>query len=188
MSAYAKEPSAWADTSRRIEEKSKGGLSSLRKKRTVKPKISAPRQISGPIQGSLTSSTTDVSRLGSVDRSGSLDAIRAGSVDSTASGVRPRLRERPTDGSDRTADLLKRRYSTRYTNLQDFAAGDVPAVPTLPGSRAGSVPPSRDGRPTTSGGVRVDAQALRDPNLRPEQCKASNHCIPSKVYKLNVFF
>lgn len=135
---------------------------SLRKKRTVKPKISAPRQISGPLpitQESITSIPPP--RRPSIP----------GSDDNFPPDPRPRLRERPS-ANDKTADLVKRRYSTRYNQLPTefgFSTTSIPQLPTLPDIE---LPPSRDGRPSTSGrDVKVDLQALKDPALRPEQCK-----------------
>jgi hypothetical protein len=135
------------------EEKSKG--ISLRKKRTVKPKISAPKQISGPLPAGI---AADQRRIANTPPSGGLPGA-------------PRPRERPQNG-DRTADLVKRRYSTRFTNLpQDFNAGapPLPSVPSIPG-RFAVQPPSRDGQ---AGGQRlkVDAKVLSDAKLQPEQCR-----------------
>jgi hypothetical protein len=135
------------------EEKGKG--ISLRKKRTVKPKISAPKQISGPLPAGL---AADQRRIANASPAGGLPAV-------------PRPREKPQNG-DRTADLVKRRYSTRFTNLpQNFNAGgsQLPSVPSLP-SQFAVQPPSRDGQ---AAGLRlkVDAKTLSDPQLKPEQCK-----------------
>lgn len=132
------------------KEKSKG--ISLRKKRTVKPKISAPKQISGPLPSGLATNAQ----------------LRVGPVG--ALPVAPRPRERPRDGN-KTADLVKRRYSTRFTDLPtDFSAGapPLPSVPSIPGQFAVQ-PPSRDGQPSGQR-LKVDAKALSDPNLRPDQC------------------
>lgn len=146
------------------KEKSKG--ISLRKKRTVKPKISAPKQISGPLQ--LGVSANPQSRVGP-----------AGGGFPNA----PRPRERPRDGN-KTADLVKRRYSTRFTDLPtDYSTGapPLPSIPPIPGQFAVQ-PPSRDGQPSGQR-LKVDAKALSDPNLRTEQCRSN--CVPRDVIHAN---
>lgn len=135
-----------------MDEKSKG--ISLRKNRSGKPKISAP--ISGPLPAGI-----------AVGQTGQLPA----SINGPGLPSGPRPRERPQNG-DRTADLVKRRYSTRFALTQDFDAGPtlLPTVPSIPGQFAVQ-PPSRDGNQSTGGQrVKVDVQALRDPSLQPEQC------------------
>ncbi|KAK0512303.1 hypothetical protein JMJ35_005431 [Cladonia borealis] len=73
-----------------------------------------------------------------------------------------------------TSDLVKRRYSTRFTNLPDFSnagAPPVPAVPTLPSQIAQS-----DSRPSTARQgqkVPVDVNALKDPSLQVEKYTTS---------------
>ena len=73
-----------------------------------------------------------------------------------------------------TSDLVKRRYSTRFTNLPDFSnagAPPVPAVPTLPSQFTQS-----DSRPSTARQgqkVQVDVNALKDPNLQIEKYSTS---------------
>lgn len=131
-----------------MDEKSKG--ISLRKNRSGKPKISAP--ISGPLPAGIVGQP-----LPSIDGAG------------LPSGPRPR--ERPQNG-DRTADLVKRRYSTRFALTQDFGAGPIqlPTIPSIPNQFAVQ-PPSRDGNQDIGGQrVKVDVKALRDPSLQPEQC------------------
>jgi hypothetical protein len=145
------------------EEKSKG--ISLRKKRTVRPKISAPKQISAPMPTGLAVAALS-SDLG-------VDRLRP------SDGVGPRKndapRQRPPQG-EKTADLVKRRMSTRFTNFPtDFGAG-APPMPSMSGltTQYTNQPPSRDGRPPGSSDgqrVKVDERALRDPNLRPELCR-----------------
>ena len=136
-----------------MDEKSKG--ISLRKNRSGKPKISAP--ISGPLPAGFAAGQSS-QPLPSIDGPG------------LPSGPRPR--ERPQNG-DRTADLVKRRYSTRFALAQDFGDGSqqLPIVPSIPDQFAVQ-PPSRDGNQGSGGQrVKVDVKALRDPSLQPEQCK-----------------
>ena len=135
-----------------MEEGKKSGIS-LRKKRTVKPgkekpTIGAPRQISGPI-------------------SAPIDPVNSA----------PARRERPPL-NDATSDLVKRRYSTRFTTLPEINGSDVPPVPGLPGLPARYAVQAPDSRPGTGrdgqpGGqqIKVDPKALRDPTLKPEQCE-----------------
>ncbi|ORY18997.1 Cullin repeat-like-containing domain protein [Clohesyomyces aquaticus] len=150
------------------EERSKG--ISLRKKRTVKPpkagkEISAPRQISAPMPVGLAAATQSSSGRPSNESSRS---------------ARPRPdapRERP-QRADKTADLVKRRYSQRITQLpSDFGAGapPMPSMPQVP-NKYRDAPPSRDGRPPGSSDGRafkVDMKAIRDPNLRPAEYVAT---------------
>jgi hypothetical protein len=136
------------------EDKEKRGIS-LRKKRTVKPKISAPKQISGPLPINASTESVNRSKV-------SLDGGQQ-------SGPRPRAR--PQNG-DATADLIQRRYSTRFANLPpDFnaLAPSLPSVPKVPNQFAVQ-PPSRDGLPSGPR-VKVDVKALSNPNLKPDQCR-----------------
>lgn len=138
-------------SSNQDKEKSKG--ISLRKKRTVKPKISAPKQISGPLPPGLAGNGQS----------------RAGPGGGLPNAPIPR--ERPRDGN-KTADLVKRRYSTKLgtdwpTNF-NAAAPPVPSLPQIP-SQFAVKPPSRDEQPTGQR-LKYDPKALADPNLRPEQC------------------
>ncbi|KAF2197175.1 hypothetical protein GQ43DRAFT_425113 [Delitschia confertaspora ATCC 74209] len=148
------------------EERGKG--ISLRKKRTVRNKlstkeISAPKQISAPMPAGLAATTQS----------------SAGRRPDESNGTR-RLdvpRERP-QLAGKTADLVKRRYSQKITQLPtDFLSGapPLPDMPQIP-SEYRQVPPSRDGRPPGSSdgrALKVDMNALRDPNLRPEQYVAT---------------
>lgn len=147
------------------EERSKG--ISLRKKgKEKRPKpgknkdISAPRQISAPMPTGIAAATLSSSGRPSTEsnRSGKkLDAPR----------------ERP-QRPDKTADLVKRRYSQKLQLPTDFGNGELGALPQIP-SQYRDAPPTRDARrpsATPDGpALRVDMNALRDPNLRPEQCK-----------------
>ncbi|SMQ54101.1 unnamed protein product [Zymoseptoria tritici ST99CH_1A5] len=146
------------------------GLSLRRKKTTAaRPTISAPKQI--PTAQSETSSLRP-------------DAIRSNSTWTAASGesdATSRSRERPKLGGDNTSDLVKRRYSTRFTGglPQDGVPPPIPAMPSLPAqyvgrpgtSSAPRPPPSRDGgrSPERRGKLKVDLRALKDPNLQAEK-------------------
>jgi hypothetical protein len=140
---------------------------SLRKKRTDKrpkggaPTISAPRQISAPMPTGLAAAT--------------LSSSGRPSNESSRSGKRlDAPRERP-QRADKTADLVKRRYSQRITQLpSDFGNGaPMPDMPQIP-DQFREAPPSRDGRPPGSSdgrGIKVDKRALEDPSLKPDQCE-----------------
>jgi hypothetical protein len=149
------------------DERNKG--ISLRKKRSEKrPKPGkhkgsdiSTRQISAPMPTGISSA--------------SLSNSARPSVDSNRSGPRPDAsRERP-QRPDKTADLVKRRYSQKLQLPTDFGNGELGQLPQIP-SQYRELPPSRDGRRPSAapdvGGqmIRVDMNALRDPNLRPEQC------------------
>jgi hypothetical protein len=73
------------------------------------------------------------------------------------------------------SDLVKRRYSTRFTNLPsdfDATAPPVPSIPSVPKQYAASNSQGRGASPAKSAGLNVDINALRDPRLQPEQCKS----------------
>jgi hypothetical protein len=144
------------------EEKSKG--ISLRKKKTTttRPKISAPVIISQPNEStpSLLAPDWNPSRNGS---------------ESGVSVSRARL---STNGPDRTADLVKRRYSTRFAQYPVDTESPppmpgVPAIPQLATKYASSKASSRGNRsPERREGqrIKVDLKAFRDPDLQAEQC------------------
>jgi len=148
----------------------KRGTLSLRKKKSSKPKISAPTQIAanGPPK-----TNNDAAAF-----PGHLEDIPDMPALSRTETSQSSLRGRPSiNGADRTADLVKRRYSTRFVG-QPYDAGPVPTMPAMPNiplrfqQQQTSVSPSREGRsPERPGqGLRVDPRALRDPHLQPEQC------------------
>ena len=128
---------------------------SLRKKKAGgRPKISDP--VSGPLP----------------DRSRARQADNA-SVRTGISSNRAASNER----QDKTADLVKRRYSTRFNAVPQDGAPPLPGMPGLPQMpmqyKNQQPPPSRDERrPGSSNGqkIAVEARALRDPNLQPEKC------------------
>ena len=68
-------------------------------------------------------------------------------------------REWPGRQGGNTADLVKRRYSTRFVQLSDFNNADAPPIPKLNLPGLGSTQ-----------GIDVDKAALKDPSLDPEKC------------------
>lgn len=143
------------------EERSKG--ISLRKKRTHRLKGGAPASIRKEISSPLPVGAPVAQSSGRP------------SQESTQSGRKLEApRERP-QRADKTAELVKRRYSQRITQLPaDFGNGaPMPAMPQIPSQYRNAPPPSRDGRPPGSSDGRaleVDMKALQDPNLVPNQC------------------
>lgn len=89
--------------------------------------------------------------------------------------------QQPNGGA--TSDLVKRRYSTRFTQLPDFsaAAADAPPIPTLPPSaedftRSQEQLPVKEPSLTSSSSqpLRVELHALRNPDLRVENCMGAS--------------
>ncbi|KAG9203964.1 exocyst complex component exo84 [Epicoccum nigrum] len=163
-----------------MSEKQKG--ISLRKKRTKKkdaPTISAPRQISAPMPvnaagpGAATQSSSASVRP-------SMDSSRSRSKGPGPDGPGPQQRQR----ADKTADLVKRRYSQKVMQLpSDFpgSGAPMPDLPQMP-SQFRDKSMTRDGRPDQSQsqsqsadgrGLKVDMRALRDPNLQADHYVAS---------------
>jgi exocyst complex component 8 len=143
---------------------------SLRRKKTTRPKISAPRQIPTPQQRDPSADGRNPSIVTTTTNASSISAARE---------ARPSL-----GGGDKTSDLVKRRYSTRFVGQQVPNYGDgglappVPAMPSIPAQYAQQTrrsqenrSPSRDGRaPSREGGrLRVDVRALKDPQLQAEK-------------------
>jgi hypothetical protein len=145
-----------------MSERTKG--ISLRKKKGDKkknaPAISAPRQISAPMPAGV--------GVGGASLPGS---GRPSTESSRSRPMEDAPRQRP-QRADKTADLVKRRYSQKITTLpNDFLTG-LPDVPPVP-NQYRQQNQTQDGRPATSGeerGLKVDMTLLRDPNLRAEQC------------------
>ncbi|KAI9842103.1 MAG: exocyst complex component exo84 [Sclerophora amabilis] len=137
-----------------MEEKGSKGIS-LRKKRSVRPPISAPRQISSPIH--------------------QLDVSPRPPVKDLAPLAAPP--PRPQAGG-KTSDFVKRRYSTRFTTFPssfDVNAPDIPTLPSLPNQYASNLSPgqqkssARGTSPHDRQGISVDIKAIRDPSLQPEK-------------------
>jgi len=164
------------------EEKSKG--ISLRRKKTTRPTISAPRQIAAARPRDPSVDT--IGRNPSIATT-QTDASTATNLSAAGRGGRPSI----SGDANKTSDLVKRRYSTRFTGqaaLPDFGAGGsgVPVMPSLPaqyanqqlggdgrkGSQDVRAPSSHDSRrdgPAVGGRLKVDARALRDPHLQAEK-------------------
>ncbi|KAL2056453.1 hypothetical protein ABVK25_003477 [Lepraria finkii] len=127
-----------------MEDKGKGF--SLRQKKSRRGPISGPKQISGPIN------TTQQSQK--------------------SKPTHPNVNGDTSTAS--TSDLVKRRYSTRFTNLPDFSNANVPPVPTIP--TLPSQFAQSDSRPSTARPghkVTVDVDALKDNNLQVEKYSTS---------------
>ena len=83
--------------------------------------------------------------------------------------TRPNINGKVETSTANTSDLVKRRYSTRFTNLPDFGNADVPPVPSIP-----TIPPqfaqtdSRSSTARQNQQLQLDANALKDPNLQIE--------------------
>ncbi|KAF2744234.1 hypothetical protein M011DRAFT_449702 [Sporormia fimetaria CBS 119925] len=134
------------------EERSKG--ISLRKKRTHRSKNdgSVRAQISAPMP------------LGATPQSSG----RPSQDSSRAPRKQDAPRQRP-QRADKTAELVKRRYSQKITQLpSDFGYGEpMPSMPQIP-SQYRNPPPDRDRRPSAVGegrGIELDMKALQDPDL-----------------------
>ncbi|KAK3111888.1 exocyst complex component exo84 [Teratosphaeriaceae sp. CCFEE 6253] len=162
---------------------SEGKGISLRRKKTTRPTISAPRQIS-----QSNTAAQQPSRDRSADsREPSLWETQTNTSNHSGTGQRT---GRPGFGGDKTSDLVKRRYSTRFAGgvpqygqnggAEGGLAPPVPAMPSLPAQYARPQSrsnedrsPSREGRSPSrdrgGGRPRVDVRALKDANLQPEQ-------------------
>lgn len=152
------------------------GVVSLRKKKTVvnRPKISAPQQIV------TNQSNESVPTLNAPNWNPSVNGSNT-----TLPIPAPSPRPRPSiNGTDRTADLVKRRYSTRFAQPTDDGL-PIPGIPQLPAQYASSVRSGRSNRsPERAPGqrIRIDLKALRDPNLLPDKCWRLLHTLSYSVY------
>ncbi|EUC36033.1 hypothetical protein COCCADRAFT_34465 [Bipolaris zeicola 26-R-13] len=155
-----------------MSEKQKG--ISLRKKRGDKskkapPVISAPRQISAPMPVAVAPSSLPGSGRPSNESSRSRTRQDAPPPPPQANPQRP----------DKTAALVKRRYSQKVTtNPPDFR--DRAPMPQMPMQYRQEREPSQTREPRQQGmsnapngsngrALQVDPRALRDPNLKVEQ-------------------
>ncbi|KAK5132312.1 hypothetical protein LTR08_009220 [Meristemomyces frigidus] len=163
------------------KEKSKG--ISLRRKKTTRPTISAPRQITLADQ-----QRRPPSPARSADsRNPSTWETQTNASDATKNLAVPGARARPSLGGEKTSDLVKRRYSTRFvTGAQQTHWADgglvppVPSMPSLPSqyaqgrksgdsrspSRGAGRSPERPGSTTQAGPLHVDIRAIKDGNLQ----------------------
>lgn len=151
------------------EGKSKGVIS-LRKKKTVtaRPKISAPQQIvSNPSSDSIPSLHAPV-------WTPSQNLSPSQNTSQTSLPI-PRPRPSISGGTDKTADLVKRRYSTRFAQPQDNELPPpIPGLPQFPAQYASKPPSSRSGRSPDrrreGQHIPINVKALTDPHLKPDQC------------------
>ena len=138
-----------------MEEKEKSKGFSLRKKASRR----APKQISGLIPKTSTSKGA---------------ALANGSAKTSVDAPR----ERPKLGGN-TSDLVKRRYSARFTQVPEFSnagAPPIPSVPAIPSQFAHPEP--GHAAPPPGQGIPIDLGALRDPDLQAEKCESLvlGHC------------
>lgn len=134
-----------------MEEKEKSKGFSLRKKASRRVPISAPKQISGPVPKA---SASHGAALANGSAKNSFDASR----------------ERPKLGGN-TSDLVKRRYSTRFTQVPDFSNAGAPPVPSVPAIPIQFAQPEPGRGAPLGQGVSIDINALRDPDLQAERCE-----------------
>lgn len=133
-----------------MEEKSKG-FSLRQKKSSRRPPISAPKQI--------TSAATS-KQLALQGRTNGGSEASAGNF--APGNPQKGARERPRLGGG-TSDLVKRRYSTRFTNPPDFsAAQSAPPIPTVPSQHALQVASTHK--------INIDLDALKEDGLDVEKC------------------
>ena len=124
-----------------MDEKNKGF--SLRQKKSKRIPISGPKPISGPI-----------------------NQVKE---QASRSQARPNVNGRLDVGN--TADLVKRRYSTRFNQPLDFSNTNgppVPSVPSIPNGYPQSGSKIHAG-PSHGSKIPVDLNILKDPNLHPEK-------------------
>lgn len=172
-------PAHHTSTTMDEKEKSSRGIS-LRKKKKDRPKISAPKQISGPLpenlQGPAIPDEFRQKAQAAREQAAAAAAAAASEGESPGGGQplnAPRERPQPA-ASGKTSDLVKRRYSTRFNQLPNEGPPGGPPLPAVPGipKQFAPPPPVAEGKPirTDGRGIKVDIKALRDPSLRPEQC------------------
>lgn len=141
-----------------MEEKSKG-FSLRQKKSSRRPPISAPQQIS-----------STAAPVPLPPGTGNFERYPGAAEDGRNEKPEPAI-QRFTPGGH-TSDLVKRRYSTRFTTLGDFRNADAPPIPTLPtGGSNQSTQQKTQTSSTAVNKIEVDLTALRDAGLRPDDCK-----------------
>ena len=126
-----------------MDDKNKGF--SLRQKKSKRVPVSGPKPISAPISNATQHTVP------------------------SRNPARPNLNGKVEGGN--TADLVKRRYSTRFNQLPDFSSVNAPSIPSVPSVPNGYAQPSSLGAPSAGYGhkITVDANALKDPNFQPEK-------------------
>lgn len=129
-------------------------LRSGKRRKSVRPVISAPKQISSPIVHDDVGSGAPIPPL---------PESRAGA----GNGPRPRPRPPPAPGG-KTSEMVKRRYSSRFGQEYD-ASGLTPAVPAMPSLDKFDQHHHHPGNRPAGGAPVVDVKAIRDPNLVPDQ-------------------
>lgn len=131
----------------------KRGFSLRQKKAHRRPAISAPKQLSNQ-----STTAPPLSQASS----------RTNGLSEKPTNI---SRERPDRPGEKTADLVKRRYSTRFAQLPDFNNADAPPLPN--GHVAGEDPKLNIPAQGSAQSLNVDVAALKDPNLDPEKCRPS---------------
>ncbi|KAL9627794.1 MAG: hypothetical protein Q9164_007487, partial [Protoblastenia rupestris] len=126
-----------------MDEKSKGF--SLRQKKSKRVPISGPQPISAPINHAPQQPI------------------------SSKGPTRPNVNGRIDTGN--TADLVKRRYSTRFNQLPNFSSANAPPIPSIPPLPNGHIQPSSRGVPSAGQPhkIAVDVNTLKDPNFQAEK-------------------
>ncbi|KAL9103906.1 MAG: hypothetical protein Q9163_001099 [Psora crenata] len=119
---------------------------SLRQKKSKRVPISGPKPISAPITQAAQHSI---------------------------SSKTPTVNGRADTGN--TADLVKRRYSTRFNQLPNFSRSNVPHIPSIPALSDAYTQSSTRGGPSAGQAhkIAVDANALKDPNFQAESYSTS---------------
>lgn len=126
-----------------MEDKNKGF--SLRQKKAKRAPISGPKQISAPIN-----TASQLTQARGPPR-------------------RPNLNGRTDTAPGNTADLVKRRYSTRFNQLPEFSHVSAPPVPSMPALPNGYIQPeSRLATANKGQAIPIDLNALKDPALQVE--------------------
>lgn len=141
----------------------KRGFSLRQKKAPRRPAISAPKQVS----------------------SQSTAAPPPSQAHPRVNGLREKTtntsREQLNRPGERTADLVKRRYSTRFGQLPDFSSADAPPLPN--GHHANQNPKLNPPLSGPAQNINVDIASLKDPNLDAEKCKRNLKPLRENVLK-----
>ena len=124
---------------------------SLRQRKSKRVPISAPKPISNPINDS--------------------QQPQQPRLQASKPPTRPNVNGRTDTGGINTADLVKRRYSTRFTQPVDFKDASAPSVPSVPAIPTGYGAPAqpRPGTAHKAQKVLLDSSTLKDPNLQTEK-------------------